>query len=43
MCCRDTEVGGVRVEKGMVVVIPIYSVHYDPDLWPDPDHFIPER
>lgn len=37
------EVNGVIIPKGMIVAVPIYSLHRDPDLWPDPDSFKPER
>ena len=29
--------------KGISVVIPTYSIHMDPNLWPDPKRFDPER
>ncbi len=29
--------------QGSILNINIHSVHYDPDYWVDPDHFIPER
>ncbi|XP_037093671.1 cytochrome P450 3A9-like [Pollicipes pollicipes] len=38
-----TEVQGMRVPPGaFVAVIPI-CMHHDPDLWPDPERFDPER
>lgn len=33
----------VTVEPGTIVHIPIYSIHNDPELHPNPDHFEPER
>lgn len=33
----------VRVEKGTVVIIPIWSVHHNPEFYPDPMEFRPER
>lgn len=36
-------VGGVPCEPGQVVGIALYSLHYDPESWPDPDRFNPER
>jgi len=40
---QDTVVGGYRIPRGAVVEIPIYTVHRDPKLYPDPDAFRPER
>ncbi|GFY68670.1 cytochrome P450 3A29 [Trichonephila inaurata madagascariensis] len=34
---------GVTVEKGMRVIIPIYTMHYDSDFFQDPETFNPER
>lgn len=31
------------IETGTVVQIPIYSIHNDPDLYPNPNIFNPER
>lgn len=40
---EDVDVKGVHIPKGMVITIPVYSVHTDPDYWPDPLKFDPER
>ncbi|CAG2176855.1 unnamed protein product, partial [Oppiella nova] len=34
---------GVKIEKGMIVEIPIYAIHHDPDHYPDPFTFNPDR
>ncbi|GFT81821.1 hypothetical protein NPIL_572361, partial [Nephila pilipes] len=34
---------GIVVEKDMIVYIPIYAMHYDPDFFQDPETFNPER
>lgn len=37
---KDTD---LVVEKGTRVVIPLFSIHRDPEHYPDPDEFDPER
>lgn len=34
---------GNRIEKGDRIMIPVWSLHHDPDYFPDPDKFDPER
>ena len=43
MCSKDTVVGDVVIQRGMLVAVPIYHLHMDPSVWPDPDSFMPER
>lgn len=42
-CVQDVEIHGVLIPKGLIVLIPVYAIHNDPDLWEDPDKFDPER
>ncbi|GIY33242.1 cytochrome P450 3A21, partial [Caerostris extrusa] len=43
--CEDYELGntGIVIEKGMMVCIPIYAMHYDPEFFEDPETFNPNR
>ncbi|TRW86383.1 cytochrome P450 [Mycolicibacterium sp. 018/SC-01/001] len=40
---RDIEVTGYRVPAGSLVALGLYAMHRDPDLWPDPTTFDPDR
>lgn len=45
---KDLAVDGYRVQAGTMAVISFYAMHRDPQLWPDPlrfdpDRFLPER
>ena len=33
----------VPIKKGDRIQVPIYAIHHDPDLFPDPDTFNPDR
>lgn len=39
----SVEVNGVTIPKGTVIMIPVYTLHRDPTLWPEPEEFKPER
>lgn len=43
MSKTSVEVNGVTIPKGTVAMIPTYILHRDPDLWPEPEDFKPER
>jgi cytochrome P450 len=34
---------GIVIEKGMIVGIPVWALHHDPQYYPEPDLFKPER
>ncbi|XP_041893487.1 cytochrome P450 3A9-like [Corvus kubaryi] len=43
VCKKDVEINGVTIPKGVVVTIPPYVMHRDPEYWPNPEEFRPER
>jgi pentalenene oxygenase len=43
MARRPTTLGGHRLRRGTIVMISVYSIQRDPQRWPDPDRFDPER
>ncbi|XP_072036984.1 cytochrome P450 2U1-like [Amphiura filiformis] len=42
-CTKTTTVRGVTIPEGFIVVSNLWAVHRDPDLWPEPWKFKPER
>jgi enediyne biosynthesis protein E7 len=40
---RDTELGGYPVPSGALVCISPWTLHRNPDYWPDPERFDPDR
>jgi cytochrome P450 len=40
---QDVVLGGEHIPAGTNVFVPVYAVHRQPALWPDPDRFDPER
>ena len=43
VCKEDVEIDGVFFPKGSVVMIPVYALHHNPQYWPEPAEFRPER
>ena len=40
---KDVEYNGVKIPKGTLVIFPITALQMDPEIWPDPEKFDPER
>lgn len=40
---RETEYDGERIPENSMVLLDLYGQNHDPDLWPDPYSFRPER
>lgn len=40
---EDCVVNGQLFPKGAALEIPASFLHYDPEHWPEPEKFIPER
>ncbi|KAM6424356.1 cytochrome P450 3A13-like [Liasis olivaceus] len=43
VCKKAIEINGITIPKGMVIVIPPNVLHCDPEHWPEPEQFRPER
>lgn len=33
----------ILLEKGTAIVIPVYGIHHDPEIYPEPAKFLPQR
>ncbi|PHU20841.1 hypothetical protein BC332_11992 [Capsicum chinense] len=40
---EDCVVGGYDIPKGTRLLVNIWKIHYDPDIWPNPQEFKPDR
>ncbi|XP_071785157.1 cytochrome P450 3A24-like [Asterias amurensis] len=43
ICQSDCVVKGVQIPKGVMVEVPVWVVHHDPETWPEPYKFDPDR
>lgn len=39
----DYEDKNITIEKGTMLLLPIYSIHHDPEIYTNPESFRPER
>ncbi len=40
---QDYPLDKYLIKKGSIINVPVYPIHHDPAVWPDPEQFIPER
>ena len=43
MAAREVTLGGHRLQKDALVIIPVFAIHRHRRLWTDPDRFDPDR
>ena len=43
VCVNDCVVNGIEIKKGVWIHFPIYASHFDPEFFPEPDTYCPER
>lgn len=44
-CTKDYRIKEINytIKKGMLVLIPVYGIHHDPEFYQEPEKYIPER
>ncbi|XP_019645051.1 PREDICTED: cytochrome P450 3A24-like [Branchiostoma belcheri] len=43
VCREDADINGLHIPAGTNINFPVWAIHHDPELWPEPDKFRPER
>ena len=43
VCSQDYEFEGIKLKRGQIWVASIGALHYDEELYPNPEKFDPER
>lgn len=45
LCTKNYQMPGsdLKLETGTIVTVPVYALHHDPQYWPEPDRFDPDR
>lgn len=41
--CEDINVAGCHIPKNSSIICDLVSVHKDPEIYPNPEQFLPER
>ncbi|XP_075210857.1 putative cytochrome P450 6a17 [Lycorma delicatula] len=44
-CVADYKLkeSNLEIKRGLRITIPLYGIHYDPEYYPDPEHFNPDN
>lgn len=42
-CASTITINGLTIPQGIDVQAPVYQIHHDPELWPNPEVFDPSR
>ena len=42
-CVEPCTVEGMQFEKGNTIFVPVYNLHRDEEIWPEPEKFDPDR
>ena len=42
-CNKDVLIGNLQIKKGVRIQFPIWAMHHNPEYFPEPDVFSPER
>lgn len=39
----ELDIGGYKIPEGIELAFAVYALHRDPEFWPEPEKFDPER
>ncbi|KAI3353343.1 hypothetical protein L3Q82_019885 [Scortum barcoo] len=43
MAKETIKINGITIPKDIIVMVPVYALHRDAELWPEPEEFRPDR